>query len=204
MQNPYLPPQTPIGAPQPWPQGPEAAPPPTPGGFGIRFLARIVDNVIGIVLAAITGGIAGVMIASAGLGPVNAKSHLVLSFVLTTLGSVAYQAIAERMGCASPGKLICGLRVVNQDGYGRPSAMGALVRNLGYYIDGLFFGIVAQQVMSNNEMKQRLGDKWGKTVVVHASSMMNRATLPSPALGILLAMLVRMLFAAGSVLVKLT
>jgi len=203
QQNPYLPPQAPAAGPAPqqyWADEPIG---PTPAAFGIRFLARVLDNVAGLVLAMITGAMVGFAITIAGIGHVDQKANIALAFVITTVGSTAYQSIAEGMGTASIGKLICGLRVVHQDGYGRPSFGGAVVRNLGYFIDAMFFGVVAAQVMGGNAMKQRLGDKWGKTVVVHTATLANRASLPSPVMAILLAVFVRMFFTALSLAVKI-
>jgi len=82
----------------------------------------------------------------------------------------AYHLTSEWIGGATVGKLALGLRVRNAQ-LGRCTFVGALVRTLAYYLDALFFGLVAYLVMQESEMKQRLGDKWGNTVVVEASSL---------------------------------
>lgn len=68
------------------------------------------------------------------------------------------------------GKLCCGIRVVNEDG--RPSNLkGALIRTLAYFVDSLFFGMVAWSSMEKSPLNQRYGDKWGKTAVLKTTEI---------------------------------
>jgi len=88
-----------------------------------------------------------------------------LSLGLGILGVFLYHAAAEGIGTATVGKLVCGLRVVQTDG--RPATFrGAVIRSLGYYVDGILFGVVALESMGKGPLRQRYGDAWGKTVVV--------------------------------------
>ncbi len=156
-----------------------------PAGFGIRFAAQLLDlivtSLIGLVAGAI-GGILAALLAMPGwqdrVGEVTPMGYLI-SFG----ASIVYHTLAEGLGGATIGKAICGLRVLTEQR--QPCTIGkALVRSLGYYVDGLFFGLVAWSSMSRSPTKQRLGDKWAGTIVVHNRSAQSLA-LPSPALGML-------------------
>jgi uncharacterized RDD family membrane protein YckC len=199
--NPYLPPET----------GPtretnaavaSLESPPVPATFGIRAGARIVDLVVGVVVGFIGGGVGGAIVGLAAPERVHDLSKLtVASFLLSTLGSLAYHTISECVAGASVGKLVCGLRVVSQNGFGRPTVLGAFIRTLGYYIDSLFFGLVGYSVMSKSELQQRLGDKWGKTVVVKSASL-RAGVLPGPVVGLMTALLAWCALAFASTVVK--
>ena len=68
---------------------------------------------------------------------------------------------------------------------------GALGRSLAYFIDALFCGLVAYWVMSDSRWQQRLGDRWGKTIVMKASDIQPKfGPQPGIAGGILLGTLV--------------
>jgi hypothetical protein len=45
----------------------------------------------------------------------------------------------------------------------------ALIRDLAYHIDALFFGLIGYTSMQAGPLNQRYGDVWGKTVVVKTS-----------------------------------
>lgn len=62
---------------------------------------------------------------------------------------------------------------------GRPASMkGALIRDLAFNLDVLFFGLIGYASMKKGPLRQRYGDVWGKTVVVKASVFQ-----PQPARG---------------------
>ena len=89
---------------------------------------------------------------------------------MSTVAVSAYHVTSEWIGGATFGKLVLGLRVRNTE-LGRCTLGGAIIRTLGYFVDALFFGLVAYLVMQESPRKQRLGDQWGKTVVVEATSL---------------------------------
>ena len=68
-------------------------------------------------------------------------------------------------------KAILGLRVKRAEDFAPCGLLRAAGRNLAYYIDAFFFGLVAYSAMSKSRMSQRLGDQWASTVVVQASSL---------------------------------
>lgn len=149
-----------------------STPIPSGAGFGIRFLARLIDIIYGTSFGFIIGFVVAIIFAVlAHIGKLDPdwpqlmqKSSLT-SLGLSLLGGLLYHSIAEGFGTVTIGKLICGLRVVQIDG--RPATMkGAFIRDLGYFIDALFFGLVGYQSMQKGPLRQRYGDVWGETVVV--------------------------------------
>ncbi len=67
----------------------------------------------------------------------------------------------------TPGKLAAGIRVI-RDTTGRPCGFGrALIRNLLWIVDGIFFGLVAVLVANRSAGHKRLGDNAAGTLVVH-------------------------------------
>jgi uncharacterized RDD family membrane protein YckC len=142
-------------------------------GFGIRFGARLLDLVIIYVLGLITGFGSGLLFAflhARGLvasGWVERLQQPGLSiYAFALLGAYLYHSLSEGLGGTTLGKLVCDLRVVQKDD-GRPCTMAAAFkRDLAYYWDALFFGLVAYSSMSDSPLYQRYGDKWAGTVVV--------------------------------------
>ena len=53
----------------------------------------------------------------------------------------------------------------------RVSLLGALVRSFALLLDGALFGLVAYVAMDRSPLRQRLGDRWGDTLVVHRRAM---------------------------------
>jgi uncharacterized RDD family membrane protein YckC len=143
-------------------------------GFWIRAGARVIDTVYGTFLgfvAGVFGGIALVMLQHSGLiapgWEGRIKGFNLVGLGLGLLGNLLYHSLTEGMFGASLGKLICQLRVVTEEG--RPITLGkAFVRSLAYFVDALFFGLVAYSSMSQSDLNQRYGDKWAHTVVVHS------------------------------------
>ena len=88
--------------------------------------------------------------------------------------SLPPDVFTEGISGTSIGKLCCGLNIVNLDG--SPCSMtAAFKRDLAYYMDGLFFGLIAYESMKKGPLQQRYGDVWAKTVVVRKKEF-----LPSP------------------------
>ena len=184
---------------------------PIPSGadFGIRFLARGLDLIFGFLLSLATGfasGIIFVILSAVGLLPEHWQDALQTEsgnpYGLGIVASFLYHAFSEGIAGTTLGKLVCGLNVVQLDG--RPCTMlGAFKRDLVYYLDGIFFGLVAYESMKKSSLQQRHGDVWGKTVVVRKAIF-----LPNPkhsawrvAVGILIGSLAWMGTIFGSLLI---
>jgi uncharacterized RDD family membrane protein YckC len=155
--------------------GTAGSPIPSGAGFGIRFLARLIDLIYGQLLGLVAGIAAGILfVILSRLGrltpewPQLIQQHPFSGFGWGLLGAFLYYAVAEGLGTVTIRKLVCGLRVVQIDG-GPATIKGALIRDLGFYIDALFFGLVGLASMGRGPLQQRYGDVWGKTVVVKTS-----------------------------------
>jgi uncharacterized RDD family membrane protein YckC len=143
-------------------------------GFWIRAGARIIDVVYGTFLgffAGVLGGIALVILDRSGLITPGWQERIrgfnAAGFGLSLLGGFLYHSLTEGIFGASLGKLICQLRVVTEQG--RPIGVAkALLRNLVYYWDALFFGLVGYNSMRQSDLNQRYGDKAAHTVVVQS------------------------------------
>lgn len=150
------------------------------GSFGIRVAGRLIDALVGAAMGFV-GGFIGVVGAGilAAMGQVEghfleklqgAGGGGVASALWGGLASLLYHSVSEGVGGTSVGKLILGLRVVRRDL--QPVGFGsAVIRSLAYLVDAFFFGIPAYQSMQASPYNQRLGDKWGKTIVIKASAI---------------------------------
>ena len=146
-------------------------------GFGIRAAARGIDIVYGIVIGFFGGVFAGILIVVLEQGgriesgwQERVGGVDLASWGSSLLGTLFYHCLTEGMYGASLGKLLCRLRVVSEEA--RPiGIMQAFKRNLAFYWDGLFFGLVGYSSMKKSELNQRYGDHWAKTVVIKSSDV---------------------------------
>ena len=157
----------------------------TGAGFWTRAGARVIDtiahNIVWSVAALLVGIAIGIYSTISGVPTSQilskSKGTSVISFFLDLVGFIFYQAISEYIHGASLGKLIFKIHVKNEDG--QPISMkAALIRSCAYFIDGLFFGIVAYESMKKSPLNQRYGDKWAKTVVFERNKLA-QSQLPS-------------------------
>ena len=140
----------------------------------IRLVAKGIDLVVWLLAIAVSGPIAGDLprsIFNALTGETMGWQEFQYSgsvwgnglslFILIMLYFVLFEAICG----ITPGKAICGLRVVRQDG--SPCGwMRAIGRSVALVVDGFLFGLVAAVSINRSPLNQRLGDKWFGTVVV--------------------------------------
>lgn len=144
----------------------------TRAGFWIRAVARIIDIVFLMLMAALTALLITFVLAlmtGAGLISSEWQQRLPgLSLLMLAAGVIAkvcYHSLCEGLYGATLGKLCCDLRVVSEDG--SPSNMkGAFIRTVAYVVDSLFFGAAGYHAMRKSPLNQRYGDVWGKTAVM--------------------------------------
>jgi len=120
-------------------------------GVGPRFLAVLIDSII----IGVVGAILGVIF----------KNSPGLSGGVTGLLALAYFIVLEATQGATLGKMALGLRVTRTDG-APISWTESIIRNLLRIIDGLFVYLVGAILIWTSPLKQRLGDRVAKTVVV--------------------------------------
>jgi uncharacterized RDD family membrane protein YckC len=78
---------------------------------------------------------------------------------------IAYNILFEGFFSLTPGKAILGIRIIGEDGY-KIGFGKALIRFAGRMVDGIAANLVGVIIMLGNERRQRLGDKWARTLVV--------------------------------------
>ncbi len=146
-------------------------------GFGLRAGGRLVELVFSQVLglgAGLVSAIVLVVLEQTGAAQPGWATRFDMPFALSmVVGFSAHLAGATfsvRLAGVSIGKLLLGLRVVSADGR-RPSWKAAFVRELGYFVDALFFGLIGKGAMDGSPLQQRHGDVWADTVVVRRGSV---------------------------------
>ena len=152
-----------------------------PGGLpGVSFWprvgARVIDLILHYVVSFFAGVLFGILAAAASGGYISPEfaykmRHVGLpGFVLALLGSVAYHVICASIHGSSLGKLALSMVVVQEDG--SPCRFGsAVIRELAYFVDALFFGLIGYFAMQKTPQEQRHGDEWAHTVVCRRSDV---------------------------------
>lgn len=141
-------------------------------GFGLRAGARVIDLLVHQIFALMAGVGAAVVLTMLELSGLVSPGwanrldggvvlHLGMGLSATLVGNAAMTWV----GGLSLGKLLLRLRVVMESG-ARPTLGASFIRELLYYVDALFFGLVAKARMDKDPMRQRYGDAVAHTVVV--------------------------------------
>jgi len=147
-------------------------------GFWIRTLAYIIDSFVLVIADYVAGLVAGL-----GIGIILIVITMLtgreyyysdtgltqcVAFIIGLILFVLYFAIFEWLYGATLGKIVLGMRVVQEDGR-LCSFNKAFVRGLYRYIDGFFFGVVAYNHMKP-PLQQRMGDQKVKTIVISSKA----------------------------------
>jgi uncharacterized RDD family membrane protein YckC len=155
---------------------------PLSGFQGVTFWPRLLARLIDFVVHYVAGLLAGLLfaliltIAAGGHPPAQVLQRLFqphyARFIAAILGLGAYNVICTSISGITLGKLLLRMQVIQDDGSPcRPKS--AIIRELGYFIDILFFGLVGYFAMREDPEQQRLGDEWADTIVC------KRADVPS-------------------------
>ena len=138
--------------------------------FWPRVGARLIDLLVHYVVSFFTGILFVIMlvIASGGHASPIAMARLhhtgILGFVFALLGSLAYQVVFTSVHGSTVGKIALSMVVAQEDG--SPCKFeSALIRELGYFVDAMFFGIIGYSAMKDDIKQQRHGDDWAHTIV---------------------------------------
>jgi uncharacterized RDD family membrane protein YckC len=146
---------------------------------GSRSLAAIVDTLI--VLLIISFVLALLTLAGPLLGQMATGTMASIAALVVFLAQWFYFVACEQlMGGQSPGKRICGLRVVMDDGTA-PGLLASLIRNLLRPIDLMpaFYGVGVVTLFLNDRGK-RVGDLAAGTIVVREAKTDAGASPPTP------------------------
>lgn len=138
--------------------------------FWPRAAARIVDFVLQYFVGMFAGLLFAVLltIAAGGRPPAWVLARIThaswVVYLAGVFGMFSYSAICESIHGSTLGKLVLSLQVLQEDGSPcRPKS--AIIRELGYFVDVLFFGLVGYSRMKDTVEQQRLGDEWAHTIV---------------------------------------
>ncbi len=138
--------------------------------FGIRAGAYLIDNIILIASDWGAGFIGGILmqmlLAAFGQRYLAVRQDLsIWQWIIGLIIFTIYFTLFEWLFGASPGKLILRMRVVQVDGHAC-TLWAAFIRDLLRNIDGLVFAMPAYSSMKKTPLRQRLGDRAAKTIVV--------------------------------------
>jgi len=138
--------------------------------FWPRVGARLIDYVLHYCVTYAAGFLFSILVIAASGGHMPAwvlakfRHAGLLGFVPGVLGFVIYNMICVRMHGSTLGKRLIAAVVVQESGL-RCRMAPAIIRELGYFIDALFFGLVGYLAMQKTYQEQRYGDQWARTVV---------------------------------------
>ena len=146
------------------PAAPAATPAVKRAGVGRRAVAVIIDTILlffglGYGIAILTG-----QYHHSTSGSIGFKLHGAPALLWFAI-SLAYFVVLEKTIGATLGKLMLGLRVRTLDG-GAITWKASIVRNVMRIVDGFGFYLVGAIVAWTSDLRQRVGDKLAKTVVV--------------------------------------
>lgn len=91
-------------------------------------------------------------------------------WLISVTGTTAYYVVFELLAGTTFGKAAVGAQVVALD-LGAIRTAQAVKRSAAFFVDALFFGMIAAAVMSESPLKQRIGDSWAKTRVVRRRAL---------------------------------
>ncbi|WP_432843423.1 RDD family protein [Dactylosporangium sp. CA-092794] len=142
----------------------------TSGSFDVHVTGRrVVGTIVDAVLLGCLGGVVTQIFGSESTGSGFSYTRLstggsLLLFVVAVL----YYTLLEGLTGRTVGKLVTGIRVVDQSTGAAPGFGKALVRTLLRIIDGLFGYLIAFIVVLASSHRRRLGDMAARTLVVRA------------------------------------
>jgi len=140
--------------------------------FWPRVAARVIDIVVHNIIAICGGALFGLMLGIAAGLQHNRQALRAFErpdggltlIIFGLMGMIILETICEGFHGSTPGKLLLGFVVVQEDG--TPCRFGsAFIRSIGFFIDGLFFGLIGYFAMQKTPQEQRHGDEWAHTIV---------------------------------------
>ncbi|MDT5034707.1 MAG: hypothetical protein QOC94_4878 [Actinoplanes sp.] len=132
---------------------------------GRRVVATLLDGVIFGIVSSIFTALFGTSSSSSGMAFTRLSTGgSALLFVVVVLYYVLMEGLAGR----TVGKMITGIRVVDEATGGTPGVGQAVLRTVLRLIDGILGYLVAFIVVLASDRRRRLGDMVAKTLVVRA------------------------------------
>lgn len=180
--------------------------------FWPRVGARVIDLIIHYIVGAFSMLLMGFMVgvaAAATHQPAGIIVHKMLAgtasaYLLAMVGALGYHTVCDAVHGSTLGKLIFSMTVVQEDG--SPCRFkSAFIRNLAYFLDALFFGLVGYYAMKRDDTQQRYGDQWAHTIVCRKGDLPPEARRDGGRflLGLLLACMADSAVIIGSLAIRL-
>ncbi len=144
--------------------------------FWPRAGARLIDYVLHYCVSYAAGFLFSLLVlaASGGHMPMWVLARFrhsgFVGVAFGVLGLVAYNVICVSMHGSTLGKRLISAVVVLERGL-RCRMRPAIIRELGYFVDSLFFGLVGYSAMNESYQEQRYGDRWAHTMVANRASV---------------------------------
>jgi uncharacterized RDD family membrane protein YckC len=132
---------------------------------GRRVVASLIDGVVLGIVAAVIKSVFGTATTSSGFNFTRLSTGG--SFLLFVVVMLYYVLMEHYLG-RTVGKLLTGVRVVDEATGERPGFGSAIIRSLLRIIDGLFAYLVGFIIVVNSQRRRRLGDMAARTLVVRA------------------------------------
>jgi uncharacterized RDD family membrane protein YckC len=139
--------------------------------FWPRAVARIFDYAfLNLLVARLAGWLFRFVLTTAAGGRppawvlIRLSQHRFPLFFMSFGGYFAYQTICTTVYGSSVGKSLLSLQVV-QDDASACRLRSAIIRELGFFVDSFFFGIIGYTAMQGNDQHRRHGDWWANTIV---------------------------------------
>jgi uncharacterized RDD family membrane protein YckC len=132
---------------------------------GRRVVATLIDGIVLGLLGGIVAQLFGTRTAASGFDftTLSTGGSLGLFFVV-----LVYYVLMESLLGRTVGKMVTGIRVVDEATGNRPGFGAAIGRTLLRLIDGLFGYLVGFIIVTSSVRRRRLGDMAAKTLVVRA------------------------------------
>jgi uncharacterized RDD family membrane protein YckC len=144
--------------------------------FGPRVGARVIDYVLHYCVTYAAGFLFSLLVVAASGGhlPLWVMARFrhpgLFGFLPGLLGLVVYNVICLSLHGSTLGKRLISSVVVQESGI-RCRMMPAVIRELAYFVDSFFFGLVGYSAMQGSYQEQRYGDKWARTVVTKRANV---------------------------------
>jgi uncharacterized RDD family membrane protein YckC len=138
--------------------------------FWPRAGARLIDYVLHYCVTYVAGFLFSIFViaASGGHMPLWVLARFrhpgLFGFIPGVAGFLVYNVVCVSMHGSTLGKRLLSMVVVQENGT-RCRMVPAIIRELGYFIDSLFFGLIGYLAMQKTYQEQRYGDQWAHTVV---------------------------------------
>ena len=147
----------------------------------LRGVARVIDLLSSLVV--VFGAMAATSLYMVSVGPIDSyevwtpvlEESSLLNWGVALVGATARFTVAEWIGGATLGKLLCGLRVTTEE-LDAISFGAAFRRSLAFWFESIFFGLIAVMAITRSPLKQRHGDVWAGTVVVRRAAAPDRTS----------------------------